>query len=98
MTKPFASVATMMLMEDGKLLITDPVAKFLPRLSKLEVSVGDTLVPAEREITVQDLLRHTSGFVYGGFTPNAKVKDAYARLGVDWAGVTPEEQIDRLAK
>jgi CubicO group peptidase (beta-lactamase class C family) len=98
MTKPFASVAAMMLMEDGKLLITEPVSKFLPQLAKLQVSVGDTLVPAEREITIQDLLRHTSGLVYGGFTPNAKVKDAYAKLGVDWAGVTPEEQIDRLAK
>jgi CubicO group peptidase (beta-lactamase class C family) len=98
MTKPFASVAAMMLMEDGKFLITDPVSKFLPPLAKLQVSVGDTLVAAEREMTIQDLLRHTSGLVYGGFTPNARVKDAYAKLGVDWAGVTPEEQIERLAK
>jgi CubicO group peptidase (beta-lactamase class C family) len=98
MTKPFTSVAAMMLMEDGKFVITDPVSKFLPQLAKLEVSAGDTLVPAEREITVQDLLRHTSGLVYAGFTPSAKVKEAYAKLGVDWAGVTPEEQIERVAR
>jgi CubicO group peptidase (beta-lactamase class C family) len=70
MTKPFASVAAMMLMEDGKLLITDPVSKFLPQLAKREVSVplfdpvtgkvGYVVVPAEREITIHEQLRHTS--------------------------------------
>jgi len=108
MTKPFASVAAMMLMEDGKLLLTDPVSKFLPQLAKREVSTqqfdpasgkgGYVVVAAEREITIQDLLRHTSGLVYGGFTPNARMKELYQKAGVDWAGVTPEEQVDRLAK
>ena len=75
MTKPFASVAAMMLMEDGKLVITDPVAKFLPQLAKREVVVSQVnpvtgkidylQVPTEREMTVQDLLRHTSGLTYG---------------------------------
>src|SRR5262245_47448066 len=69
MTKPFTSVAAMMLMEDGKLVITDPVSKFLPQLAKRQVltqqldpATGGViygLVPAEREITIQDLLRHT---------------------------------------
>jgi len=108
MTKPFTSVAAMMLMEEGKLLLNDPVSKYLPPLGKREVSVAQfdpatgkvvyALVPAEREITIQDLLRHTSGIVYGGFTPNPQVKDLYAKHGVDWANVTPEEQIERLAK
>jgi CubicO group peptidase (beta-lactamase class C family) len=108
MTKPFASVAAMMLMEDGKLLITDPVAKFLPQLAKREVSVSQldpvtgkvvyTVVPADRDITVQDLLRHTSGLVYGSFTPNARIKELYETNGVGWADVTPEEQVERLGK
>ncbi|HVG79350.1 MAG TPA: serine hydrolase domain-containing protein, partial [Patescibacteria group bacterium] len=108
MTKPFASVAAMMLMEDGKLLITDPVAKFLPQLAKREVVVSQVnpvtgkidylQVPTEREMTVQDLLRHTSGLVYGTFTPNPRIKELYEKNGVTWDGVTPEEQIERLAK
>ena len=108
MTKPFASVAAMMLMEDGKLVITDPVAKFLPQLAKREVVVSQVnpvtgkidylQVPTEREMTVQDLLRHTSGIVYGGFTPNARVKELYEANRVTWDGVTPEEQIERLSK
>jgi CubicO group peptidase (beta-lactamase class C family) len=108
MTKPFASVAAMMLMEDGKLLITDPVAKFLPQLAKREVVMSQVnsvtgkidylQVPAEREMTVQDLLRHTSGIVYGGFTPNTRIKELYEKNEVTWDGVTPGDQIDRLAK
>jgi CubicO group peptidase (beta-lactamase class C family) len=107
MTKPFTSVAAMMLVEEGKLLLNDPVSKFLPPLGKREVlttqidASGKVVylpVPADREITVQDLLRHTSGFVYGGFTPNARIKDLYEKNAVDWNGVTPQEQIERLAK
>ena len=108
MTKPFASVAAMMLMEEGKLLLTDPVSKFLPQLANREVSTqqfdpasgkgGYVVVAAEREMTIQDLLRHTSGLVYGGFTPNERMKELYAKAGVDWNAVTPEEQIERLAK
>jgi CubicO group peptidase (beta-lactamase class C family) len=108
MTKPFASVAAMMLMEDGKFLITDPVSKFLPQLAKREVSVpqfdpvtgkvGYVTVPAEREMTIQDLLRHTSGIVYGASTPNPRVSELYEKNVVGWADQTPQEQIERLAK
>jgi len=55
-------------------------------------------VAMDREITIQDLLRHTSGLVYQGFTAHAKVKELYAKEGVDWKDVTPAEQIERLAK
>ncbi|MBI2017156.1 MAG: beta-lactamase family protein, partial [Candidatus Rokubacteria bacterium] len=92
MTKPLVSVAAMMLMEEGRLVLTDPVSKFLPPLAKLQVSVPKTdptfarvtytMVPAEREMTVQDLLRHTSGLAYGEITVNAPVKEAYAKAGV----------------
>ena len=108
MTKPFTSVAAMMLVEDGKILLSDPVSKYLPQLKNLQVSVprvdpqtgrvSYALVPAEREMTIQDLMRHTSGLVYGVFTSHAGVKEAYAKEGVDWDGVTPAEQIERLAR
>ncbi len=69
MTKPMVSVGIMMLAEEGRLLLGDPVSKFLPQLAGMRVAksiTGDTLetVPAEREMTVQDLLRHTSGLTY----------------------------------
>jgi CubicO group peptidase (beta-lactamase class C family) len=108
MTKPFTSVAAMMLVEDGRILLNDPVSKYIPKLKGLQVSVPRIdsqtgkvtygLVPVEREMTIQDLLRHTSGLVYGSFTNHAAVKEAYTKEGVDWNGVTPAEQIERLAK
>ncbi|HEX4985572.1 MAG TPA: serine hydrolase domain-containing protein [Burkholderiales bacterium] len=108
MTKPYTSTAIMMLMEEGRLRLTDPVSKFLPALANLQVSVPVTdpytgatkyvNVPADREVNIQDLLRHTSGLVYGGFTSHPKVKELYAKEGVDWKDVTPSEQIERLAK
>src|SRR5438477_4665183 len=66
MTKPLVSVAAMMLVEDGVIQLTDPVGKYLPGFDKLQVSIADKssdggykLVPQERQMTVQDLLRHT---------------------------------------
>jgi CubicO group peptidase (beta-lactamase class C family) len=107
MTKPVTSVAIMMLQEEGRLVLNDPVSKFLPQLTKLQVAVekkdasGQTtveLVPAQREVTIQDLLRHTSGFTYGGRTTNLTVKEAYALAGVDSRDLTNAELVDRLAK
>lgn len=108
MTKPYTSVAAMMLMEDGKLRVTDPVSKYIPAFANLQVSVpvidpNTTAikyvnVPVDREVNIQDLLRHTSGFVYAGFTSHPKVKELYTKEGVDWKDVTPTEQIERLAK
>jgi CubicO group peptidase (beta-lactamase class C family) len=108
MTKPHASVAAMILMEEGRLRLTDPVSKYIPAFSRLEVSVPATdpytgatkyvNVPVDREINIQDLLRHTSGFVYGPYTSHPKVKELYTKEGVDWKDVTPAEQIERLAK
>jgi CubicO group peptidase (beta-lactamase class C family) len=107
MTKPFTSVAAMMLVEEGKLVLADPVSKYLPQLGKLEVMVRKdgpdgkpayVLVPVQSPMTIQDLLRHTSGLVYATFTPNAQMKEAYEKTGVDWRDVTPAEQIERLAK
>ena len=108
MTKPYTSVAAMMLVEEGRLRVSDPVSRYIPAFAKLEVSVASTdpytgavryaNVPADREITIQDLLRHTSGLVYAPFTAHARVKELYTKEGVDWKDVTPAEQIERLAR
>ena len=79
MTKPIVSVAAMMLVEEGRLLITDPVSKYIPAFANLKVGVvnGDKLdlAPLKRPITVQDLMRHTSGLTYG-FTGASPVQKA----------------------
>jgi CubicO group peptidase (beta-lactamase class C family) len=69
-TKALTSVAVMMLMEEGKLLLDDPVGKHLPEWSRTTVAVarpggGYDVVPAKRPITIRDLLTHTAGISYG---------------------------------
>jgi CubicO group peptidase (beta-lactamase class C family) len=77
MSKPITSVAVMMLYEEGKFQLNDPVAKYLPEFTKMQVGVEEKdpqtgqlvlkTVPAKRPITIRDLLRHTSGLTYGVF-------------------------------
>jgi CubicO group peptidase (beta-lactamase class C family) len=99
MTKPWTSVAIMMLEEEGRLVLTDPVSKFLPQLKGLQVAdASGKLMPAAREITIQDLLRHTSGLTYGARTTNYFVKDAYKKADVDARELTNADLIERLAK
>jgi len=69
MTKPLTSVAAMILAEEGKLQIAAPVADYLSELA--ERTVGPERVPAKRTMTVQDLLRHTSGLTYAAFGDSA---------------------------
>jgi len=67
MTKPIVSVAAMMLVEQGRLLLGNAVSRFVPEFAAAQVATdasGDTLVPLARPITVHDLLRHTSGLTY----------------------------------
>jgi len=113
MTKPLVSVAAMMLVEDGVIQLTDPVGKFLPGFDKLQVSVPGkdaagnpiyALVPQERQMTVQDLLRHTSGLAYGEITQNLPVKEGLEKIGVyrkdmdyEARNLAPAEQIAKLA-
>jgi CubicO group peptidase (beta-lactamase class C family) len=72
MTKPMTTVGALMLYEKGKILIDDPIAKYFPKFANMRVAVRDNgepvaeTVPANRPITIQDLLRHTSGLIYGG--------------------------------
>jgi CubicO group peptidase (beta-lactamase class C family) len=72
MTKPMTAVGALMLYEQGKILIDDPLSKYCPKFANMRVAVRDNgeptaeTVPANRPITIQDLLRHTSGLIYGG--------------------------------
>src|SRR5258707_746832 len=72
MTKPMTAVGALMLYEQGKLLIDDPLSKYFPKFASMNVTIRDDgeptnhLVPASRPITMQDLMRHTSGIIYGG--------------------------------
>ena len=94
MSKPITTVAAMMLFEEGKLSLNEPVGKYIPALTKMQVATDNkpdpeadpqklVLVPAERPISVQDLMRHTSGLTYGFFgdTPVKKLY-AEAKLGM----------------
>lgn len=86
MSKPITSIAVMMLFEEGRFLLNDPVSKFLPDFKGLEVGIEEAneetgekvlkTVPAEREVTIRDLLRHTSGLTYG-FWGNSLVDKMY---------------------
>jgi CubicO group peptidase (beta-lactamase class C family) len=80
MTKPVVSVGIMMLLEEGHFLLDDPIAKFIPEFANQKVGVENDvrldLVPLKRPITIQDLLRHTSGITYE-HTGNSLVQQLY---------------------
>ena len=80
MTKPIVSIGIMMLIEDGHFILNDPVAKFIPEFSDQRVGVENNgkldLVPVQRPMTIQDLLRHTSGLTYD-HTGNGLVQQLY---------------------
>ncbi len=91
MTKPVTGVAVLMLMEEGKIRLSDPVSKYLPALKNPKV-MAETVdgqgrrvastVPANREITIQDLMRHTSGITYGAGSSAAEQAMAKAGIGI----------------
>jgi CubicO group peptidase (beta-lactamase class C family) len=85
MTKPIVAVAALMLMEEGRLSLADPVSKYIPAFADTKVAVKKAnadgtvemvLEPQFRPMTVQDLMRHTSGLTYGAVGTNA-VKQSY---------------------
>ena len=101
MTKPMVSVTAMQLVEEGRIQLTDPISKFLPEFKDMQVSVpktdakGETYydaVPALRPITVQDLLRHTSGIGYPEIIKNPVIKRDYINGGLYVADGTDYDQ------
>jgi CubicO group peptidase (beta-lactamase class C family) len=100
MTKPIVSVAAMMLVEEGRLLITDPVSKYIPAFANLKVGVlnGDKLdlAPLKRPITVQDLMRHMSGLTYG-FTGASPVQKLVKAANVVDSNRTLAENVAAMA-
>ena len=99
MTKPLTTTALMMLYEEGRFQLDDPIAAVLPSFAKMQVVDGDSTVPADRPITYRDLLTHTSGLTYGFM--NATPLDArYREAGVDFqtADATLAEVVERLAQ
>jgi CubicO group peptidase (beta-lactamase class C family) len=72
MTKPMTTIGALMLYEQGKILIDDPLSKYFPKFANMRVAAREAgeptaeALPANRQITIQDLMRHTSGLIYGG--------------------------------
>ena len=100
MTKPIVSVAIMMLVEEGRLFLADPLAKYVPAFADPKVAIERDgrvdLVPAQRPITIQDLLRHTSGLTYE-FVGTAAVQRMYLDKGLPSTNQTNADQVERLA-
>jgi len=100
MTKPIVSVGIMMLIEDGHFLLSDPVAKFIPEFADQKVGVENNgkldLVPVKRAMTVQDLLRHTSGITYD-HTGNSLVQQLYQQSRLRSRKITNAEHAALVA-
>ncbi len=106
MSKPITSVAAMMLVEDGKLALDDPVAKYIPAFADVKVGVEKrgqdgkrllALEPLKRPITIEDLLRHTSGLTYG-FYGDSAVRKLYMNSDLFEGDFDNAEFAERLAK
>lgn len=124
MSKPITSVAVMMLYEEGKFFLNDPVSKYIPELGGLRVAVQPeggkdgpvfnlpeedpaqtprkpttladiTTETARRDMTVEDLLRHTAGLTYG-FFGNSEVDLLYQQMGILTTEKTIEETVKKL--
>ncbi|MGB8398111.1 serine hydrolase domain-containing protein [Bradyrhizobium sp.] len=106
MSKPITSVAAMMLVQEGKLALDEPVEKYIPAFKDGKVGVekkgedgqlGLELVPARRAMTIQDLLRHTSGLTYG-FFGTGLVKKAYLDANLYAGDFDNAEFAERIAR
>src|SRR6202795_1672493 len=102
MSKPITSVAAMMLVEDGKLRLDDPLSKYIPAFAEAKVGVEKpdgklVLEPLQRPITIEDLLRHTSGLTYG-FYGDSAVRKLYANSGLFDGDLDNAAFAGRLAK
>jgi CubicO group peptidase (beta-lactamase class C family) len=107
-TKAVTSVAAMMLVEEGRVLLNDPVSRFIPAFARTTVAVqtdtGRAVVPARRQITVRDLLTHTAGISYGTaplITPLYEATGLGPAAGFGWYTADKDEPVcdtmERLA-
>jgi CubicO group peptidase (beta-lactamase class C family) len=99
MTKPITTAAALMLYEEGKFTLDDPVSPYLPELKGLRVHTGkgDETVEAKCEMTIRDLMRHTAGLTYG--MPNGTAVDKmYMAKGIDGPDLSLEEMVATLGK
>ena len=105
MSKPITSVMAMMLVEDGKLALDDPVAKYIPAFADMKVGVerrGEggkvtlALEPQQRPVTIRDLLRHTAGLPYGA-TGGSRVRELYAAADLFNSDLSNADFVAKLA-
>jgi CubicO group peptidase (beta-lactamase class C family) len=100
MTKPIVSIGIMMLLEEGRFLLSDPVAKFIPEFASQMVGVENNgkldLVAPRRPMTIQDLLRHTSGITYD-HTGNGLVQQMYQQSRLRSRKITSAEHAALVA-
>jgi CubicO group peptidase (beta-lactamase class C family) len=97
MTKPITSVALLMLYEEGKFQLSDPLEKYIPAFKGVQVLAGMDgdrmlLTPARRPPTIHDVFRHTAGFSYG-FNPQDPIDRAYAQNGVNFDAAPSLKQL-----
>jgi CubicO group peptidase (beta-lactamase class C family) len=106
MTKSITAVASMMLLQDGRIKLDDPVSKFIPSFASVKVGVENKgadgkpvleLVPPNRPVTVKDLMTHTSGVTYG-FYGDSLVRKAYAAANLYGGDFDLAEFAERIAK
>ena len=96
MSKPITSVAVMMLVEEGKIDLAVPVSQYLPEFNDLRV--GTERAPVKRPMTVQDLLRHTSGLTYWFSAEDPSIKQAYEDAKLMNFDQSLAEMVTKLAK
>jgi len=96
MTKPIVTVAALSLYEEGRLLLSDPVSKYIPAFKNQ--TVGLERAPAEREMTIQDLMRHTSGLTYGNRGKTEIYKMYPESSNVSSLTLTMDEFIEQLSR
>ena len=106
MTKPITSLAVMMLYEEGHFLLNDPVSRYLPELAEPDVIVLDAngeygTEPAQAEISIHDLLTHTSGIGYrflAGGEPRATISNLYVEAGISDGLIQTDGRIEQLPR
>src|SRR5215469_12248086 len=105
MSKPITTVAAMILFEEGKITLDEPIGKYIPALAKPQVAVNNNvgssgelqLLPANRPASIQDLMRHTAGFTYG-FFGDTPVKKLYLDAKLFDGDPDNAEFVERLGK